>query len=215
MTQLSFLEISPEADEKDKEIGKTEPAKIHAGPRLQEYRRALWNRAVQRTLAVNPTISQKVVMAFILNGDASQINARNLFPYLAKITGTDTGHGDLHNRIDEALGAVDKLDVGQEARLMCAMAVVLAPSITVDKMRALLAYLGIDLGGFWDLEAEFLNILTKEEVIGVCRELGVDRHMGTSFSRYANGKKSEFVSAIVASGFDSAGKVPDVLMYSC
>lgn len=227
MTQLTFLDdLTPAQEEQyhqcqEDDGGKAAQfipaaAEVHVGPKIAEYRRNVWNLAAQRTLAANPALAQKVVLAFILAGDASHIKDYKLSPYYQKITGEEKSISDATSRGDRvayALGVVDCLKPEEEIKLLTAASIVLMPSVEEGKVKTTLQYLGVDLGNFWTIGEDFLSLLTKTEIEGVAKELGIDRFMGSSFSRFAGGKKGDFVTAIMKSGFNFTGKVPAFMFY--
>lgn len=215
MTQLTLLDSPPPVQQEDNSPVQT--AKVHVGPKLAEYRRNVWNIAAQKTLAANPTLAQKVSIAFILAGEADNIKDYSLMPYYQKITGESQSITDATNRGDRvayALSVVDCLNQSEETKLITATAVVLMPHITETKVKTTLMYLGVNLSNFWKMEKAFLMLLTKTEIEAVAKELGVSRYMGTSFAKAGQGKKDEFVDAILSSGYDFTGKVPSVLAYN-
>lgn len=213
MTQLSLID-EPTPPQQLVEDSPSEPAKVHIGPKLQEYRRNAWNHAAQKTLLANPVLAQKVVISFIAAGKGNHIKDYKLAPFFKKVTGEESenvpGRG---YRVGTMLGAVDPLEQSDETKLITAMAIVLIPDVSEEETKTVLQYLGVNIGDFWTIDTDFLLLLTKQEIIDVAKEIGIHRHMGIAFSKMSGGKKEEFVRAILESGFDFNGKIPAVMQF--
>lgn len=214
MTQLSLID-DPTPPQPLVDDSPSEPAKVHVGPKLLEYRRNAWNHAAQKTLLANPVLAQKVVISFIATGKGNHIKDYKLAPFFKKVTGEESenvpGRG---YRVGAMLGAVDPLEQPDETKLITAMAIVLIPDVSEEETKTVLQYLGVNLGDFWTIDNDFLMLLTKQEIIDVAKEIGVHRHIGASFSKISGGKKDEFVRAILESGFDFGNKTPQIMQFN-
>jgi ParB family transcriptional regulator, chromosome partitioning protein len=213
MTQLSLID---EPAPPQPEPTPAPPAKIHVGSGMQTYRRNVWNFAAQKNLAANPDLAQKVVLSFILSGKASHIKDYKLTPFYEKITEdkVDSSPCNRGDRLPHIFAVVDCLDKPAETKLITAMSLVLMPDVGESDVKTTLQYLGIELADYWKIDSEFLALLTKTEIVAIAKEYGVDRHMGSSFSRLSGGKKDEFIASIISSRFDFSGKIPGFMQFN-
>jgi len=75
-----------------------------------------------------------------------------------------------------------------------------------------------ELGGYFSLDRNFLETMTKGGIEAVLREAGyatwLDKEKGSaSFAKLMGKKREEIIAAVLASGYDFTGFVPSVMRY--
>lgn len=87
-------------------------------------------------------------------------------------------------------------------------------TFSLNDVEGVLKTLKVDLADYWKINEVFLDVLTKAELEAVCDELGIATAMGKDFDKSKNGKKSDFIKAILAiDGFDYKGKIPSFMRW--
>lgn len=217
MTQMTIFGEEEKTPVEPADIVAGEPAKVHLSPKLKEYRRNVWDKACQRVLLANPLHALKVLVASVLAGEARHIEAYLFEPFYRKVATADLPDTTSHqfNRISlsDCLTHTDALEPDKLNKLLTAMSVVMVPKLDETKVQTLLQWLDADLGEFWRIEEPFLAMLTKEEIVGICTEVGVKGYMGASFGKHSTGKKSDFIGAILGCGFDFTGRTPAIMRF--
>ena len=72
----------------------------------------------------------------------------------------------------------------------------------------------LDLKKHWKLCKEFLELITKSEMMVVADELGIRAALGDNFKKVFAKSKAEVIDALLAvEGFDYTGKIPKVLKF--
>jgi hypothetical protein len=72
----------------------------------------------------------------------------------------------------------------------------------------------LDLKKHWKLDKEFLELITKAEMMVLADQLGIRAALGDSFKKVFAKSKPEVIEALLkVEGFDYEGKVPKVLKF--
>lgn len=200
-------------DDADPELGETSqsvaecttatsvhPDVGHYSQALVDYRRTLWNKAGVMTIAANPQKGLPVVLALIAQRRATAIDSKTVNLVLEKYA----VQGDF-TELCIGLDGSEKIHT-----FVAAAASSSFNNLTHEEARAVLRYLRANLGDFWTINADYLNLLTKTQIKAVVEELGIDEKVdGKIFS----GKKEAIIQAIMESGMDFTGLVPQNMQY--
>jgi hypothetical protein len=72
----------------------------------------------------------------------------------------------------------------------------------------------LDLKKHWKLSKDFLELITKSEMMVIADELGIRAALGDNFKKVFAKSKPEVIEALLnVEGFDYDGKVPKVLRF--
>jgi ParB family chromosome partitioning protein len=78
-----------------------------------------------------------------------------------------------------------------------------------------LTALDIQIEQYWKVNETFFDILTKTELDAVCQEIGLAKAAGKTYDSLKNGKKADFVKAMLkVDGFRYEGAVPQLMRWS-
>jgi ParB family chromosome partitioning protein len=86
--------------------------------------------------------------------------------------------------------------------------------IDVSYLTQLCKFHRLDLTKYWKLSADFLELITKSEMMVIADELGLRAALGDNFKKVFGKSKPEVIEALLkVDGFDYEGKVPKVLKF--
>ena len=178
---------------------------------VKEYRRTLWNRAAMVGLAHNTEAAQAVLAAIIIKGKSG-----------SSLYGTDVAKVLSKNATSMDQSAINQSDIGALAlfvqskkldrKLLSAASAFAMSHLDEADVRSILTFLGVDISEIWQIDADYLSILTKSEITSVADELGISEKV-PDWKKVSNGKKAELILAIMASGVDFKGLLPSSLQY--
>jgi ParB family transcriptional regulator, chromosome partitioning protein len=78
-----------------------------------------------------------------------------------------------------------------------------------------LTALDIQIEQYWKVNETFFDILTKTELDAVCQEIGLAKAAGKTYDSLKNGKKADYVKAMLkVDGFRYEGAVPQLMRWS-
>ncbi|MGK9451980.1 PRTRC system ParB family protein [Acidithiobacillus caldus] len=169
---------------------------------VREYRRSVWNQAAIMTLVQNPEKGHILLLVLLSKGwntDRLAI-AETLHKY--GVTG-----GSLDTMCATFETAEAKRKIPNLTAAAAASAVVLMSEAQVQET---LRYLHPDLSEHWQINADYLKLLTKSQIEAVCEELGL---RDTLPAKVFSGKKDQIISGILNAGVDFTGLVPQHMQY--
>lgn len=188
---------------------KKQAVSIHLSPKMQEYRRHVWNSSTQRTLAGDRPLAQAVLLSLLLKGEGRNLSESGVSAVFCQVMGQER----IPASKADVCSALVAADQESQARVITGLMVMLIPALQEHVLMELMVWLDVDLSKFWRMDQVFLDILTKSEIESVCSEVGLAEFLGDKFAKASNGKKGDFIKALLESGFDFSGKVPAVLSY--
>ncbi|SOE97514.1 PRTRC system ParB family protein [Burkholderia sp. D7] len=208
---------------------RTAPAKKTAGPsgastpstnpsvttvsesdKMKTYRVALWRKALRREVGRDPATARKYLIAIVLSGNARCIEEKTFSGIWEKMTDERIASKDVTKSVTAVQSASDDtLD-----KAMIGMAVAAIEGLEVNYLTQLCKHHKLDLGLHWKLCKEFLELITKSEMMVVANELGLQAALGDNFKKVFGKSKTEVIDALLAvEGFDYTGKLPKVLKF--
>jgi ParB family chromosome partitioning protein len=88
-------------------------------------------------------------------------------------------------------------------------------AIEERRLVEIMQYLELDLKNHWQLNSEFLDLLTKSEIEVLCEEIGLKAVLGKNFSKVLGQKKDDIIKALLkVEGFEYKGRVPRSMQYT-
>lgn len=184
---------------------------VQDSQRVKDYRAKIWRQAFRKELLASETNSLTVLLAVCISGNARNISSNKLNQAFQKLT----GHGQDHFNLDVTAKQVAEASDDVRKTLLNA----LAPSVESDleerHVVQLLKFLGTDLSAYWQLNEEYLGLLTKSEIEAVANEIGLKQFMGDAYAPAMGKKKDEIIKALLnVEGFAYHGKVPKSMSYA-
>lgn len=169
---------------------------------VREYRRSVWNKAAITTLAQNPEKGHILLLVLLSKGWNTDRLA---------IAGALHKYGVADSSLDTMCGAFETAEAKTKIANITAAAAASAVMIMSDEqVQESLRYLHPDLSEHWQINADYLKLLTKSQIEAVCEELGL---RDTLPAKVFSGKKDQIISGILNAGVDFAGLVPQHMQY--
>ncbi|AME28726.1 chromosome partitioning protein ParB (plasmid) [Burkholderia sp. PAMC 26561] len=178
--------------------------------KMKTYRVALWRKALRREVGRDPATARKYLIAIVLSGNARCIEEQTFSGIWEKMTEERIPSKDVTKSVTAVQAASDEtLD-----KAMIGIAVAAIEGLDVSYLTQLCKHHKLDLGLHWKLCKEFLELITKSEMMVVANELGLQAALGDNFKKVFGKSKTEVIDALLAvEGFDYTGKLPKVLKY--
>lgn len=180
--------------------------------RIKEYRVKVWRTVLVKELLANDEKNKAVLLALGICGLGRHISGSKLTKAFNKLTGNEdpTLSSNLGQIATLLMSASDEA----KARLHQALAASVQDEIEESNLRQLLNFLEVDMAKHWQLNKDYLDLMTKSEIEVIATEIGLKAHIGEGFSKLMGSKKDELVAALLkVEGFEYAGKVPNVMQY--
>jgi len=183
---------------------------VSESDKIKTYRMALWRKALRREVGRDPATARKYLIAIVLSGNARCIEEKTFSGIWEKMTDERIASKDVTKSVTAVQSASDDtLD-----KAMIGMAVAGIEGLEVNYLTQLCKHHKLDLGLHWKLCKEFLELITKSEMMVVANELGLQVALGDNFKKVFGKSKTEVIDALLAvEGFDYTGKLPKVLKY--
>lgn len=183
---------------------------VSESDKIKTYRVALWRKALRREFGRDPATARKYLIAIVLSGNARCIEEKTFSGIWEKMTDERVPAKDMTRAVTAVQAAPDDtLD-----KAMIGMAVAAIEGLEVNYLTQLCKHHKLDLALHWKLCKEFLELITKSEMMVVANELGIQAALGDNFKKVFGKSKTEVIDALLAvEGFDYTGKLPKVLKY--
>ncbi|HEM8493879.1 TPA: PRTRC system ParB family protein [Burkholderia multivorans] len=178
--------------------------------RVKQYREALWRKALRRDVGKDAALARQYLIAIVLAGYARQIKDEVFRSVYEKVTDEKAPAADLSKALILACATSDE----QAATLVTGMFVAAIEGLDVTYLKQLCKHHNLDLTQYWKLDKEFLELVTKAEMMVIADELGLRAAMGDNFKKVFSKSKADVISALLAvEGFTYEGKLLKVLKY--
>jgi ParB family transcriptional regulator, chromosome partitioning protein len=213
----------PKADTTDRPSGKpassakaSTPAATSVNsirPVVKEYREEIWRAVFRRAAKKLPVMASRSLLAAILIHRPSHADNHAAISAINKALGEETfGTG---NRTDRVLTTLLKLDQTKLAVVFNQLAAHVTKDMPIADLVALLKALGVRIEDWWKVNEDYFKLLTKVELDAVCKEIGLDKVAGKTYTSLANGSKKDFVEAMLKQdGFKYEGAVPKMMRWN-
>ncbi|KWK06028.1 chromosome partitioning protein ParB [Burkholderia ubonensis] len=178
--------------------------------RVKQYREGLWRKALRRDVAKVAGLSRQYLIAIVLAGYARQIKDETFRAVFEKVTDEKLPSADFGKAL--LLSAATSEE--QQATMITGMFVAAVEGLDVSYLRQLCKHHNLDLTQYWKLDREFLELVTKAEMMLIADELGLRVAMGDNFKKVFSKSKADVITALLAvEGFTYEGKLLKVLKY--
>jgi ParB family transcriptional regulator, chromosome partitioning protein len=183
---------------------------IAESEKVKTYRVKLWRKALRADIGMNHELARQYLIAVVLSGHACQVDDAAFRKFFERITG---GEAPVAN-LPKAVEAVQATQENARADLMIAMLFAAIEGLDVTCLTQLCKSHRLDLKKHWKLDKEFLELITKAEMMVLADQLGIRTALGDSFKKVFAKSKPEVIEALLkVEGFDYEGKVPKVLKF--
>ncbi|KVS70183.1 chromosome partitioning protein ParB [Burkholderia cepacia] len=178
--------------------------------RVKQYREALWRKALRRDVGKNAALARQYLIAIVLAGYARQIKDEVFRSVYEKVTDEKAPAADFPKALLLAGATSDE----QAATLVTGMFVAAIEGLDVTYLKQLCKHHNLDLTRYWKLDKEFLDLVTKAEMMVIADELGLRAAMGDNFKKVFSKSKADVITALLAvEGFTYEGKLLKVLKF--
>ncbi|MEX3969840.1 PRTRC system ParB family protein [Paraburkholderia caribensis] len=183
---------------------------IAESERVKAYRVKLWRKALRVDIGMNHELARQYLIAIVLSGYARQIDDGAFRKFFERIAENEAPLANLPKAVD----AVQAVGESKQADLMIAMLFAAIEGLEVTNLTQLCKSHKLDLKKHWKLDKEFLELITKSEMMVLADELGIRAALGDNFKKVFAKPKPEVIEALLTvEGFDYAGKLPKVLKF--
>ncbi|MFM0415671.1 MULTISPECIES: PRTRC system ParB family protein [Paraburkholderia] len=225
--QAEKAAVPPKSDGKAEGTGAAKPAAKASGAapsttsnppatvvaesdRIKTYRVALWRKALRREVGANAALAQRYLVSIALAGQARCVDDSTLRGIWEKLTEEKIAVSD----VAKAATSVAAADDDKFALALTGVTVAAIQGLDVHHLTSLCRHHRLDLNQHWKLCKEFLELITKSEMMVVADELGIRAALGDEFKKVFSKSKGEVIEALLnVKGFDYTGKIPKVLKY--
>jgi hypothetical protein len=138
------------------------------------------------------------------------VDQKTLAGIWEKLTEEQVASGD----VSKAAASTAAADDAKLAHAVTGVTVAAIQGLDVQHLTRLCKHHRLELAKHWKLCKEFLELITKSEMMVVADELGIRAALGDNFKKVFGKSKSEVIDALLAvDGFDYTGKIPKVLKF--
>lgn len=185
-------------------------ATVEDSQRVKDYRVKIW-RKVFKLEAQKPAFNMVLLLTLALEGKLGKVGGSALSKAFGMLTkGSESARMNVLETAAQVAAAGEEL----QRHLVGGIAASCFDGLEELDIKRLLTFMQTDLGAYWTLNAEYLDLLTKSEIQVIAEQLGIVAHVGDKFGKMMSGKKDEIIKALLAvEGFDYKGKVPGHLQY--
>ncbi|MBN3754275.1 PRTRC system ParB family protein [Paraburkholderia sp. Tr-20389] len=187
------------------------PATVVAeSDRIKTYRVALWRKVLRREVGSSPALAQRYLLAMALAGHSRCVDDLSLKGIWEKLTDEKITTNDVAKTAEAVVSADDE----KVAHALTGIAVSAIQGLDVHQLTGLCRHHRLDLTRHWKLCKEFLELITKSEMMVVADELGIRAALGDEFKKVFGKSKAEVIEALLAvKDFDYTGKIPKILKF--
>lgn len=192
--------------------GGTNPAVtvVAESDKVKDYRVALWRKALRKDIGANAELARQYLLAIVLAGHSKRISDSAFRTFWKRLTTEKPPVDD----VAKAAIAVQATSGEIQTNLMLAVTFAAIEGLDVKDLVRLCRHHKLDLKKYWRLSKDFLELITKSEMLVIADELGIRAALGERFRKVFAKPKGEVIEALLAvEGFDYAGKLPKVLRF--
>ncbi|MGF6915913.1 PRTRC system ParB family protein [Paraburkholderia sp. 40] len=185
---------------------------IAESEKVKAYRVKLWRKALRMDIGMDHDLARQYLIAVVLSGNARHIEDGAFRKFFERMVGGDV---DLPMAdLPKSVSAVQATSEKVQADLMIAMLFAAIEGLEVTRLTQLCKSHKLDLKKHWKLDKEFLELITKSEMLVLADEIGIRAALGDNFKKVFAKSKPELIEALLkVEGFDYAGKLPKVLKF--
>lgn len=185
--------------------------KVSLSQPLKDYRQKVW-RGVFKLESQKPEFKHVLLLSLALTGKLGKVDNDMLGKAFCKIAQQESA---MLLDLEKTASAVNGVSSEMLQQWIGGIAAACYSKLEEGDIKKGLHFMQSDIGLYWKLNGEYLQLLTKSEIQAVATELGITQHVGDSFAKMMSNKKDEIIKALLAiDGFDYQGKVPKHLLYT-
>jgi ParB family chromosome partitioning protein len=180
---------------------------------IKEYREQVWRKVFRRAALKLTMMPSRALFAGVLLYRSSYIDGSAAADAINKALGTDLSRV-ASNATERLLKELLGFDQQKLATVFNHLAASITQDMPIDDLVGLLNALGVRIEDYWKVNDTFFDILTKTEIDAVCKEIGLDKAAGKTYTSLVNGSKKDFVAAMLkVDGFAYDGAVPKMMRW--
>lgn len=186
---------SPQKGKVDK--ANTKSANSTLSSAVIEFRKKLWRKAYAAEMVATPERSLVTLLALAATRNAGKIDAGSVKQAIVQAIPQQTDESALGSNMADVAAAL----AGQSRERLAALVIQLAGAASTDleihQVEQMLTNFGVDLKAHFEVNAEYLALLTKTEIEAVAKEIGLDKPHGDKFKSLFSQKKDELIKALL------------------
>ena len=169
-----------------------------------------WRTIAAKHVVADVNRGMQVLLGLGLGAQGSAISHLKMVSAIEKITGRKPAIGSLPKSL-QFIAETPAQDYPRVAAVMAASAMF---DIIESQLPHVMRFTALDLGAYWRINADYLNLLTRSEIELCAEEIGLAKHLGDKMKAIAKMTKPDMIAAFLkADGFDFHGKVPRNMRY--
>lgn len=197
--------------EKSTTTSKATVTSVQDTQRVVDYRIEVWRKALKKELYADPHKNLCMLIGVMMTRGGTNVSSTKLASGFEAMTSQKPSSSNA----GEAAAMVAEATEDVRSKMLSGIVISISDSIDKYQLPAMLKFMQVDLAKYWQLNAEFLDLLTKSEIEVIAEELGLKAALGDNYAKAKSGKKDEFIKALMKiEGFVYEGKIPKVLMHS-
>lgn len=180
---------------------------------IREYREGIWRKVFERAVLKLPVLQSRALLLALIAHRPSYLDGSGAVSNINKELGTDV---PTHASNTESLmRQVLAFDQEKLAKAYFHVPARITQDMPIRDLVGFLNALDVRLELFWKVNETFFDILTKTELDAVCQEIGLAKAAGKTYDSLKNGKKADFVKAMLkVDGFRYEGAVPALMRWT-
>ena len=185
---------------------------------IKEYRESIWRKVFERAMFKLPVLQSRALLLALIAHRPSYLNGSVAMERINKELGTDVpvrGAGSDSGGTQNLMRALLAFDQEKLAKAYFHVPAQVTAEMPIRDLIGFLTALDIQIEQYWKVNETFFDILTKTELDAVCQEIGLAKAAGKTYDSLKNGKKADYVKAMLkVDGFRYEGAVPQLMRWS-
>lgn len=185
---------------------------------IKEYRESIWRKVFERAMFKLPVLQSRALLLALIAHRPSYLNGSAAMDRINKELGTEVpvrGVGSDDGGTQALMRALLAFDQEKLAKAYFHVPAQVTAEMPIRDLVGFLTALDIQIEQYWKVNETFFDILTKTELDAVCQEIGLAKAAGKTYDSLKNGKKADFVKAMLkVDGFRYEGAVPQLMRWS-
>ena len=182
------------------------------GP-IREYREAIWRKVFERAAYKLPVLQSRALLLALIAHRSSYLDGSAALERINKELDTEVPAraGDTEDLMRAFLG----FDQDKLAKAYFCVPSQVKADMPIRELVGFLKALSVQIEQHWKVNETFFDLLTKNELDAVCQEIGLAKAAGKTYDSLKNGKKADFVKAMLkVDGFRYDGAVPNIMRWT-
>lgn len=188
------------------EAAPSKNTKVELRGAVKEFREKVWRLVFNRAVKRQPVEANRSLLIALLLTRPGVIDNNTAVNTISKELETDgLGIGD----VAKTLRTLLQMDNKSLSMALQNLPAHVSSSLTVDEVAKILKVLDVKLEQYWKINPSFLDVLTKTEIDAVCKEVGIEAHMGKEYSKALQSSKADLIKAVTElTNFQYVGAIP-------